>query len=179
MSLKICNRNPAGNPVITCFISTDAWVYLRRAYTRTLTYVKHIKQGKLSSFLLHYSYQQHLLTKQIQIVRQIILIIEIILKQVNLSVSFVKDGLKVLVSYHGPMIGEYISADVYLLTIVSISYTAGLSVVDLSAKSKGAYPCKNTRLYLAFITKKRNPTLTFFYNPVYFCFNPKSPGGSI
>ena len=35
--------------------------------------------------------------------------------------------------------GGLIFAEVYLLTIVSVSCTAGLSVVDLSAESKGAY----------------------------------------
>ena len=44
-------------------------------------------------------------------------------------------------------------AKVYLLKIVSVSCAAGLSVVDLSAESRGLIPSKNTRLYLVFITK--------------------------
>ena len=44
-------------------------------------------------------------------------------------------------SYHGLILGGggVIFAEVYLLAIVSVSFTAGLFVVDLSAESKGAY----------------------------------------
>ena len=41
--------------------------------------------------------------------------------------------------YDGPMLGGLTYAKVYLLKIVSVSCAAGLSVVDLSAESRGAY----------------------------------------
>ena len=56
---------------------------------------------------------------------------------------------------------------------MSVSCTAGLSVVDLSAESKGAYPLHASMLDLLL----KQEISHFFYNPVCFCFNPKSPGG--